>query len=173
MRQRDIAVDSIERGFELLRPALKGRVFHVTTQRAWERIQRAGGIAPNSENQLEPGFGSSANSFFRNRGCVSLFDFRTATNEQIDESLCFPFEIIRPDRPGVVLLISPELNSALIDWTEWERTHAWKEMIVPYIECGHPGTIPLTRIDEAILISVEASAGKDSLEAMIAQSWEI
>ena len=77
---------------EFLLPHLKGRVFHVTRLSVLSRIQTSGAILVNTDGHLETLYGSSR-SFFRTRGCVPVFDYRTASPEQLEDSMmkCSPF----------------------------------------------------------------------------------
>jgi len=70
-------IDRLEsESFADIEATLEGRVFDVTLREFFSRILVAGVIVPNQDGALPTTFGSSANSFFRNRGCVSVFDFR-------------------------------------------------------------------------------------------------
>jgi hypothetical protein len=171
MQERELKVESIGSGFELLKPSLRGRVFHVTPCDAWQKILKSGGIFPNVDARFETGFGSARNSFFRKRGCVSLWDFRTATDAQIEDALCHPLQVVRPDRPGTVLILSPELHGRLLSWIGWEEEKVYSEMVVPHIECGYPGPIHLPMIDEAITVRVTASSRRGSLEDILTRSY--
>jgi hypothetical protein len=172
MRERQLEIDSIGPGLELLMPSLRGRVFHVTSIDAWQQILKAGGICPNTDARFETGFGSARNSFFRKRGCVSLWDFRTATDEQIESALCHPLQIVRYERPGVVLILSPAIHASLISWIGWEQEKVYSEMVVPHIECGHPGAIPLSAVEEAVTVRVTTPPRRrGSLEDLLARSY--
>jgi hypothetical protein len=70
-----------------LLPMLRRRVFHVTCRSNVASIMAAGEISPNPLGERRSTFGSSAEAFFRLRGCVSCFDYRTASDHEIDASL--------------------------------------------------------------------------------------
>lgn len=174
MLEREVEVEFAGGGFEELQPVLRGRVFHVTPLAAWRRIQESGAISPNLGSRFETGFGSSKNSFFRNRGCISLFDFRTANDQQIEDVRwkCSPLQIAQHDRPAVILLLSPEIHERLIPWTEWEKEKAYSQMLVPYVECGYRGEIALSTITEVIIVRVTTHPESDRLEQILHNSWK-
>lgn len=98
---------------------LEGKVFHVTLLPNWNLIHTSGSILPNPAGQLPTTFGSS-NSFFRARGCISVFDYRVKPPEgPIDyRHRCHPLQPAQPDTPGAAILILhpdfyPELLSEL------------------------------------------------------------
>jgi len=71
-----------DRVYKDLLPRLKGRVFHVTRRSVLDQIHKDGYILANQQGQRETAFGSSQ-SYFRKRGCVSLFDYRSASDKEI------------------------------------------------------------------------------------------
>ncbi|MCS3360017.1 hypothetical protein NYL07_09160, partial [Xanthomonas translucens pv. translucens] len=124
---------------------LEGCVFHVTRREYWPAIQRAGAVFPNIDGSLASSFGSSANSFFRNRGCVSVFDYRESPDEEIVDfrRRCYPFQPAAPGNEGItVLVLNTSLHEHLQPWTRWQDEKAYGEMIVPRVEAGHIGQIP-------------------------------
>lgn len=137
-------------------PYLDGRVFHVTKESYLDSIFECGEIRPNQDGFYDTTFGSSTNSFFRNRGCVSLFDYRSATPEQFEMFLekCSPTQPASPENSIAILFVSESIYPDLLPWTLWKDEEAHQEMILPYLEAGHPGPISLEKIDEVILVSV-------------------
>lgn len=147
---------------------LEGRVFHVTKRIYWPAICTAGEIRQNHDGRLPSSFGFSANSFFKNRGCVSLFDYRAPPDETIRDfrSRCNPFQPATPGEEGIaILLLSHSLNSKLVDWAKWKEENAFREMVVPYVEVGHPGPISLSQIDQVVFLRIEEDAS--SLAAIL------
>jgi len=144
---------------EQLLPRLVGRVFHVTCLSRLEQILASGKIHSNREGQFPTAFGSS-NSFFRKRGCVSLFDYKFATREQIDESIpkCSPFHVPSCDYKLAYLFLSPADYDLLIPWTSWKQEQAWSDKIVPYVEAGYSGFIPVTSIEEVLRAIIDCPA---------------
>ena len=144
---------------EKLLPLLIGRVFHVTYLINLNGIMNSGEIKPKIKGDLPTTFGFSSNSFFRKRGCISVFDYRFATNKQIDESLskCSPFPGTSDGKELAYLFLSKGLYDRLILWTKWKEEQSWGQMIVPYVESGYPGSIPIGLIDEVYRINIHPS----------------
>lgn len=145
-----------EQVWEDLWPRLKGRVFHVTMLSNLDDIQISGEIRPNPDRKLVTTFGSS-NSFFRNRRCVSLFDYRSFSGEEPGEVLdkCSPTQPLSPDDPIAILILRRPEPSNLLPWTLWKDHKAFGETVVPYVEAGHSGAISLTLVEELIYLEVE------------------
>ncbi len=144
---------------EAVLPRLRGRVFHVTLQATLEYILRSEKIEPNELGAYYSPFGSG-NSYFRRRNCVSLFDYRSISPLQLDESLhkCSPIQLLHDpsNDPGIaIFLLSPMLCPDLVPWSEWMQEKAWGEQVVPYAEAGHPGSISLKLIDEVVCVEVD------------------
>ena len=144
---------------EAVLPRLKGRAFHVTLRTTLDFILRSEEIRPNQVGSYNSPFGSS-NSYFRKRDCVSLFDYRSLTPEQLDESLlkCSPTQPLHDPSniPGIaIFLLSPKRCPELLPWTEWKQEQAWGEQVVPYAEAGYPGPISLKLVDEVICVEVD------------------
>ena len=59
--------------FGAVRSRLEGRVFHVSRLSNLDPILTSGEIRPNQDATFATTFGSSSNSFFRNRGCVEAY----------------------------------------------------------------------------------------------------
>ena len=116
---------------------LLGRVFHCTSVGNLEGIKSAGAIVPN-DGSRQSRFGST-NSYFLKRGCVSLFDYRAASLDQIDESIwkCYPFDTTRLDPQIAFLFLSPSEHAPLIPWTKsreegsWEKDRAIRRSRIP------------------------------------------
>lgn len=137
---------------------LQGRVFHVTKRAYLSSILADGQIKPNTDAALPTTFDSSSNAFFRNRGCVSLFDYCPEPIEEIRcyRSKCWPFMPAEPGDDGIaILILKPEVHSAIVPWTQWKEEEAWNKMVVPYVEAGHPGPISAELIDEVLCLKIE------------------
>lgn len=144
--------------FDDIEVDLEGKVFHVTKQAYWPNIVGSGEIRANKDGSLSTTFGSSHNSYFRNRNCVSVFDYRAPSDETIRDfrSRCYPFQAAEPGSEGIVILVlSPSIHHKLIPWTRCKEENAQSEIVVPYIEAGFPGTISLDHIDMAIFLRRE------------------
>jgi hypothetical protein len=82
---------------EEMRPLLRDRMFHVSCCSTIEPILVDGGILSNELGKLSTSFGSSTHSYFRLRGCVSLFDSRNLSDEELLHALdaCAPWSAAR------------------------------------------------------------------------------
>ena len=140
---------------ERLLPLVDGRVFHVSDRSHLPAILASGAITPNLDSTLSTTFGHSKNSYFRKRGCVSLFDLRGA--RPTDDVLwkCSPFHLSRASHGLAILILATVACQNLMSWEAWRSEQAWTEMIVPYVESGYKGPIPLSFIDELIEVDVE------------------
>jgi hypothetical protein len=141
--------------FDALFPRLNGRVFHGTNE-SIHQILHCDEIRPNQHGLHSGYYGSFTNSFFKKRGCVSFFDYRSTDTEQF-EQFCWRCRPTNHAKPGAVLaylFLSPSAYSDLILWTLWKTEGEPPEMILPYLEVGHPGPITLDKIEEIILVLV-------------------
>jgi len=143
---------------EELLPRLIGRVFHVTCGVNLAGILQRSAVLTNDDGSLTTTFGSSANSFFRNRSCVPVFDYRSVSDSDLKESLmnCSPWQ--PADRCAshlAFLFLSTEASSKLRPWMEWKTTKSFSEMVVPYVEAGYPGPIPIEAIEEIVEVEFE------------------
>lgn len=141
---------------ELL-PRLSKRVFHVTTEHAFAQIVSDGIIKPNADGGFAFTFGQSKNSYFRKRNCLSLFDLRAATPQQIYDSLEKYYFLNPPfteNRP-VYLFLNACCFDKLVPWTKWKEENALSEMVVPYVEAGYPGNLDIGLIDEALHLDID------------------
>lgn len=132
---------------------LEGRVFHSTRLSLLQSILDRKAILPFSQSGVTS-FGYP-NGFFKRRDCVSVFDYREAPPNPTDRHRCSPFYPAKPGEDGVALLFLNEMaHSSLIPWTRWKDERAFGEMIVPYVEAGHPGPISIGFIDEIISLTL-------------------
>lgn len=173
MKEAEIRVRSGNLATELV-PQLRGRVFHVTCRSNLESICTAGAILPNEAGKLQSTFGSSQISFFRLRGCVSVFDYRDITDEDLQTSLanCAPYQPFRScSNELAVLFLCPEAYSQLEPWTSHRGTPT---MVVPYAEAGFPGAISLSMVEEILHVTVEHTPSEVEMahEAIMRKSQE-
>jgi hypothetical protein len=152
--QRKIRLSNTAARFEAVHRYLKGRVFHVTRLSNLPLIQECGEIRPNNDESFQTTFGMTDVSFFRKRGCVCLFDYQNATPEQIEDSIwkCSPVQALTPQSGIAIFMISANKCPKLLSWEQWKHQKAWGEMVVPHVEAGHYGPIPLALIDEIICV---------------------
>lgn len=148
----------IEKGGPLqqLMPAPEGKVFHVSKFKYWPKIEKHGKIIPNKNGDLETSFGSSKNSFFKNKDCVSVFDYRNIHDDKPQEHMdkCRPTKPLSPEEGIVIFVLSEETYSSLITWENWKREDL-RQMVVPYVEAGYPGAIEVALIDEMIFVTLD------------------
>jgi hypothetical protein len=157
---------------DALLPRLLGRVFHVAPLAVFDKICEAGEIRPNTNGKFPTAMGST-NSFFRNRGCVSFFDYRSASVKQINDSIgkCSPFRLPASEsemdfEPKIAFLfLSKIAHGQLIPWTKWDEEKALSEKIVPFVEAGYPGPVPITLIEEALRVTITFPT--DSIAAVL------
>ena len=148
----------IEKGDALqqLLPNIEGKVFHVSKSKNWPMIEELGKIIPNENGELETSFGSSKNSFFKNKGCVSVFDYRNINEDKPQEHAykCSPTSPLTPEEGIVIFVLREESYSTLISWEGWKQEDL-SQMVVPHVEAGYPGAIELSLIDEIIFVTMD------------------
>lgn len=147
---------------------LEGHVFHVTRLAYLPAIIESSEIRPNSDGSLPTTFGYPKNGFFRNRNCVSLFDYRTRPTEEIKDfrRRCYPFSPSRPPNGAIaILILKSDVYGTLVPWIKWKEVEVWSEMVVPYVEVGYPGPLPFRLVSE--IISVEQTEDPKSYAAML------
>jgi len=148
---------------------LEGKVFHVTKECYWPEINAAGEIRPNNNGELETSFGSSKNSYFKNKGCVSLFDYRDIYGEESQKHMhkCRPTNPLSADSGIAILIFKPEIYPKLQSWEGWKKEDL-SQMVVPHVEAGYFGSIPLALVEKVIIVTM--SEDKNSLAAMLRSS---
>jgi len=141
---------------EQLMPLIEGNVFHVSKLTNWMEIKAAGKIVPNKHGELKTSFGSFKNSYFKNKGCVSVFDYRNIHEEepQKHKYKCNPTAPLKPN-VGIIIFILPEgTYSNLASWTGWKEGDL-NQMVVPHIEAGYQGAIDLSLIETIIFVTTQ------------------
>ena len=147
---------------------LRGRVFHVTYARNMASIRETGFVGVNSDSSLRTTFGNAENGFYRKQGCVSVFDYEEPSEEKWREHMwkCNPLMPARVET--VALLFLSELGKKnLIRWSQAKEQ--WTtERVVPHVEAGHKGNIPLSCISE--LLTVHLELDKTSIAYRLSQT---
>ena len=155
-----------------LLPFLLGEVFHVSDFHNYQSILKCGELRPNTENLYPTTCGSSLNSYFRLRGCISFFDFRALPQDESERFhriySCSPFPARSPRTQLVYFFPSQAAIERLIPWTRWQEEQAWEEMLVPYVEAGHSGPLSLSMIEH--IMHVDIDCPPSPLEILIAGS---
>jgi hypothetical protein len=153
---------------------LIGRVFHVTTRRAYAGIRRHGSIRSNQDGKLPFVYSQSEASYFRKRGCVSVFDLRAATTEQINEALG-KYYFLDPfpdnDRP-TFLILGQSCYERLISWRAAFDEEGHGAMVVPCVEAGYPSEIPLSLIDSALLVTIKREPRLQTIRRLMSNHKE-
>lgn len=141
---------------ELL-PILKERVFHVTTVDGFLSISEDGAIRHNQDNRYPFSHSVSQASYFRTRGCVCLCDLRSVSDEDL-ENVLFKYNFLNPpptDDMPVFMILSHEVYAVLHPWTDWKKGKPTESMVVPFIEAGYPGEIPITAVERTLIVEVK------------------
>jgi hypothetical protein len=139
----------------VLLPILRGTVFHVTSDSAFEQIEATGIVYANAEGEFPFTFPQSASGFGRRRGYVCLFDLREATDDQLRHALdgyYFLNPFGRKQNPAF-LIMSPASHVDVIHWSATRGDYG--EMWIPYVEGWYPRNMPLSVIDKVVLVEVE------------------
>lgn len=142
-----------------LLPLLVERVFHVTSQTAYTQILADGMIRSNKNQDFEFTFGQSENSYFRKRGCVSVFDLRSVTPSQLEDALS-KYYFLNPSfvaNHPVFLFLNQSWCEQLIPWSKRKDEEAFQEMVIPYVEAGYPGDIPLSIIAGVLRVNISSA----------------
>ncbi|HBA7606451.1 TPA: hypothetical protein J1237_002376 [Escherichia coli] len=139
--------------------ALSGKVFHVTTAANMLLIKQSGALVPNSELLQFSRFGNTSNGFFRQRNCVSFFDYRCYGTRFWKEHAykCFPTQILKHEQGDKIsiLFLHESKFEKLIPWTSWKEEKAWGERVVPYVETGYKGIVSLSDITEELVVEFD------------------
>jgi hypothetical protein len=137
---------------------LDGHYFHSTPWVNWQSILADRAIRPAAD-----GFRNSAlhcrNAFFPKRGCVCVFDWKTRVIEDgADDTYsyrtrCHP---LRGGDGGVtaLLVLRDSIAASLISWRQCWEQHALDEMVVPHVEAGHRGPIPIEQVERVLAVTL-------------------
>ena len=140
---------------QVLLPLLRGRLFHLTKEDAFEDICRDGSVSCNRQppiswapRQLENGYG-------RKRGWVSLYDLSDPTQLEIKEALIYHWFLrsIRKENPLVCLIIAEAVWPSLISWKRASREVGGKEFFIPFVEAWYPGDLPLRLVTDSLMFT--------------------
>jgi hypothetical protein len=154
MDEESLSLSAGDLEAELL-PRLMGRVFHVTPRTTYPGIVSDGSIKSNQTGCLGFTTSQSEVSYFRTRGCVSLIDLRTTTQEQVNDTL-LRYYFLNPfsspeDNPAFLLLKESEsCFEQLIPWSD----ASVGDMVVPYVEAGYRERIPLSLVERVLLLEI-------------------
>lgn len=156
-----------------LYPELRGRAFHITTVPNFLSIVRTGAIMHNRDGSIRSNGGY--NAYFKNRGCVSFCDLHGNTKvKEVREAALSKYNIFGQGdgEQFAYLFLAPEHHAKLLSWHVWKTEEAWSEMIVPHLEAGYPGCVPLEEIEEAMLIQLSTSGEERGLRARMLSAMQ-
>ena len=158
---------------EQLLGLLRDKVFHVTTAKAFENIQKDGFIYEN-QNAKYPLNPTSLNSFGRCRGWVCLFDLRGKSDKKIDNVLSRSYNFLRPEwfvelnkseyyteSRLVYLYLSQAYYNDLVPSREASQNDKSSQFI-PDIECWYPGNIPIGHIEKSLCVRIRHTINLNS-----------
>lgn len=134
-----------------LLPLLRGRVFHVTTAAALPSILGAGKV---SWDYGEPRY---PNAYFRSRGCLSVCDLRSLTEEELDDGLA-KYTFVDPftsEDPAFLFIDPQRLERPLISWREQRERRDFEKQVVPFIEAGFRGDLPVAYLESILIAKIE------------------
>lgn len=134
---------------------LRGRVFHITSVSNFLEIVRTGTIRHNQGGELKSN--GSYNAYFKNRGHVSFCDLNNNIRpRKVREAALSKYNIFGQGdgERSVFLFLSPNSFEKLVPWTAWKKEKAWSEVVVPHLESGYPGCVPLAEVEEVLLLHI-------------------
>ena len=153
---------------------LRENVFHLTTEESFQKIKKDGFVF-NNKNGKYPVYAGSDKSFGRNQGWVCLFDLRSKSEQEIEDTLSRYYFLgpswfveYLPDRTDLrlaYLLLEPKCYNRLIP-NETARALGNDPSVytqhVPKAECWFPGNMPLAFVQQVLLIRIRKSTPKDN-----------
>jgi len=157
---------------EQLLGLLRDKVFHVTTVKAFESIQKDGFIYEN-QNAKYPLNPTSLYSFGRCKGWVCLFDLRGKSDKEIENGLnCYYFlmpswfrEFNKSEYYTEWRLVYLYLSHAYYKDLMPNRVasqHEKPSQFIPDIECWYPGNIPIGYIEKSIYVRIRHTINLNS-----------
>ena len=154
---------------ESLLAALKGSVFHLTSQHAFNLIRKTEAIEHNKDGRF-PINTASEKSFGRQKGWVCFFDLRNATLETVKDTYENRYNFLRP--PGdfrrklrensaeyslAYLILGSKHYDRLIPYkkfNEFVGQEGTYPMAVPKVETWIDNRVPITWIEKVILADI-------------------
>ena len=133
-------------------------LWHVTTNVAWEAIKLSRAIKPNVDAKYDMRFEfETEHSFGYMHQYVNLFDFFTASQEEVIQVWGFAWDILTDDVPTVLLQLNwQRLRSELIPNTVASDSHGH----IPYCEVWYPGDIPTSAINAVYIVPAPSEFGE-------------
>lgn len=149
---------------------LRGKVFHITSVDAYEKIKQDGFVFHNRDGQYPTNTGS-VKSFGRNRGWVCLFDLRNKSEEEIEDAL-FRYYFVNPpwfsknigdfsESRLAYLILNPHCHDDLILQNEQLRGEIWSDSLrctqfVPQVECWYDEKLSIECVQQVFLVTIRS-----------------
>jgi hypothetical protein len=149
-------------------PKLMGRVFHTTTHASYKQILQTGSILPNEHGRFPSNFAFGVPPYFQERGCVSVCDLRVGVANELEDWLS-KYDCVKPrwDWFSVAyLFLGAMARERLITWDQAVKEDGLTIHGAPHIEAGHPGAIPVSDLEEILLIEVIPDSGLEALRSI-------
>ena len=167
-RVERIRIDQSELDTALL-DRLRGRVFHVTTHRAWPLIRKTESVLPDppTDSAIKKW---KYDSYFRGRSHVSLCDLRTVREKDLKLALdAYFFLDPRHGNPDpVFLILSSTAISKTVTYSEIrDDAIKKKKMLAPFIEAGYPGDLPLMEITNVLIVDIDRPPSDAFVQALL------
>ena len=136
---------------------LLGNVFHVTTQDAWPQILRTESVLSNPPDH--PAIRKwEYDAYFQRKSHVSLCDLRSVRESDLNMALdaYFFLDLGGGRADPVFLILSRSSVKRIVTYDEAidDATEA-KQMIVPFIEAGYAGDLPLAEITDVLVVDID------------------
>lgn len=163
---------------ERILAALKGTVFHLTSQPAFQLIKNSGEIQRNKDGCFKLNT-ASEKSFGRLKGWVCFFDFRNATLETIKDT-CNRYNFLLP--PGdfrkkprenwaeyslAYLILDSRYYDFLLPYEKFNehvRNTGEYSMAIPKVETWIDNRVPITWIEKVILADIGEAVTAHEIE---------
>jgi hypothetical protein len=132
----------------LFRDLRNGLLWHSTGCREWQQIERAGSILPNNGRVNTWGKPTACQEL----GGVSLFDFTTAPEREVLEE-AIKWEMFLSHKKPVTIVVGLQkarLPGRLTPYPE--NKEGTTGNIIPVVEVCHRGLIPISCIDQVLLV---------------------
>jgi hypothetical protein len=153
-----------------------GKVFHVTSFANFEKIEESGHIKTNHDGQLGCTYPQSQIFYGRQKGYVCLFDLRYANDKEIKDAL-LRFYFIGNRALGdkqVFLIPEPETCAELIDISQAKADLGSNQILwIPDVECWYPDALPLSKIQEIIIVNIDRREESEAFEATLRALEEV
>ena len=153
-------------------------MFHVTTRLGLKGIVRDGLIRHNKNEEFPYSYVTSARSYARTRGRVSLFDLRGISENQLEIALS-NYYFLNPPSTGnnpIFLIFSASIYPTLIPWTQARDEGAWREAFIPHVETFHQGDVSISRVIRVVSVKIartrrRLSADSRLLDTVVSQLY--